>query len=150
MRSTSNVTSLTTQQTESQSGATYLADTIASMGCEHVFFVDAVLRETLIELEKRGIDRNLAHTEKSAVYMADGYARATGQLAFAMAQSVGAANLAAGLQDAYLDRVPLVTEKRARVGDALRGGITWRCSDAVNSLQRKGYATARDYHRHTA
>ncbi|SFD16040.1 hypothetical protein SAMN05444415_1081, partial [Salipiger profundus] len=32
-------------------------------------------------------------------------------------------------------------EKRAKVGDALRGGISWRCSDAVNSLSRKGYAT---------
>ncbi|WP_245964035.1 DUF262 domain-containing protein, partial [Roseinatronobacter ekhonensis] len=32
-------------------------------------------------------------------------------------------------------------EKRAKVGDALRGGISWRCSDAVNSQSRKGYAT---------
>jgi len=32
-------------------------------------------------------------------------------------------------------------EKRAKVGDALKGGISWRCSDAVNSLSRKGYAT---------
>jgi len=32
-------------------------------------------------------------------------------------------------------------EKRAKVGDALRGGISWRCSDAVDSLPRKGYAT---------
>ena len=30
-------------------------------------------------------------------------------------------------------------EKRAKVGDALRGGISWRCSDAVNSQPRKGY-----------
>jgi hypothetical protein len=32
-------------------------------------------------------------------------------------------------------------EKRAKVGDALRGGISWRCRVAVNSLLRKGYAT---------
>ena len=32
------------------------------------------------------------------------------------------------------------TEKRAKVGDALRGGISWRCSRAVNSQPRKGYA----------
>jgi CRP-like cAMP-binding protein len=36
---------------------------------------------------------------------------------------------------------PIVDEKGAKVGDALRGGISWRCSDAVNSLPRKGYAT---------
>ena len=34
-----------------------------------------------------------------------------------------------------------ISEKRAKVGDALRGGISWRCSDAVNSQPRKGYAT---------
>ena len=39
------------------------------------------------------------------------------------------------------DRVPDAKEKRAKVGDALRGGISWRCSDAVDSLPRKGYAT---------
>ncbi|MDT8327816.1 MAG: MHYT domain-containing protein, partial [Roseovarius sp.] len=28
----------------------------------------------------------------------------------------------------------MITEKRAKVGDALRGGISWRCRVAVNSL----------------
>ena len=37
--------------------------------------------------------------------------------------------------------VRLLIEKRAKVGDALRGGISWRCRVAVNSLLRKGYAT---------
>ncbi len=32
-------------------------------------------------------------------------------------------------------------EKRANVGDALGGGMSRRCSDAVNSLPIKGYAT---------
>nr|WP_255014111.1 transposase [Roseovarius sp. M141] len=32
-------------------------------------------------------------------------------------------------------------ENRAKVGDALRGGISWRCRVAVNSQPRKGYAT---------
>src|SRR6056297_2339759 len=36
---------------------------------------------------------------------------------------------------------PASEEKRAKVGDALRGGISWRCRVAVNSLLRKGYAT---------
>jgi transposase len=34
-------------------------------------------------------------------------------------------------------------EQRAKVGDALRGGISWRCRSAVNSQPRKGYATCR-------
>ena len=33
------------------------------------------------------------------------------------------------------------SEQRAKVGDALRGGISWRCRVAVNSQPRKGYAT---------
>ncbi|SFD89277.1 DUF5906 domain-containing protein, partial [Salipiger profundus] len=46
------------------------------------------------------------------------------------------------LSNALRGRLPYkANEKRAKVGDALRGGISWRCSDAVNSLSRKGYAT---------
>ncbi|QFT30651.1 Acetolactate synthase isozyme 2 large subunit [Labrenzia sp. THAF82] len=92
-----------------RTGADIIADAIDSQeDVDHVFFVDAVLRHTLIELEKRGVKRILAHSEKAAAYMADGYARASGKTGFCMAQAVGAANLAAGLQDAYLDRVPVV------------------------------------------
>lgn len=92
-----------------KTGADIIADVIdVQEGVDHVFFVDAVLRYTLIELERRGVKRILAHSEKAAAYMADGYARVSGKTGFCMAQAVGAANLAAGLQDAYLDRVPIV------------------------------------------
>jgi acetolactate synthase-1/2/3 large subunit len=90
------------------SGAEWLARAIAATGAEHVFFVDAILRRTLVELELQGVQRILAHSEKAAVYMADGYARITGRPAFCLAQSVGAANMAAALQDAFLARTPLV------------------------------------------
>jgi acetolactate synthase-1/2/3 large subunit len=50
----------------------------------------------------------LAHSEKAAAYMADGYARASYRPGVCMAQSAGAANLAAGLQDAYLARSPVI------------------------------------------
>jgi acetolactate synthase-1/2/3 large subunit len=92
----------------SVSGAEFIASTIASFGIDHVFFVDAILRETLVELEKRGIRRILAHSEQAAAYMADGYARASGKPGVCMAQSVGAANLASGLQDAFLNRTPVI------------------------------------------
>jgi acetolactate synthase-1/2/3 large subunit len=91
---------------EMTTGAQFLADTLVSWGVDHVFFMDAILRETLVELEHRGVKRVLAHSEQGAAYMADGYARASGKLGVCMAQSVGAANLAAGLQDAYLNRPP--------------------------------------------
>jgi acetolactate synthase-1/2/3 large subunit len=90
------------------SGASVIAQMLAGYGVTHVFFVDAVLRRTLIELEALGVRRVLAHSEKAAVYMADGFARASGRVGVCFAQSVGAANLAAGLQDAYLHRAPIV------------------------------------------
>ncbi len=40
--------------------------------------------------------------------MADGYARIAGKPGICFAQSVGAANLAAGLQDAYLGHTPVI------------------------------------------
>jgi acetolactate synthase-1/2/3 large subunit len=90
------------------SGARFLADALVSWGVDHVFFMDAILRETLVELEKQGVRRILAHSEKGAAYMADGYARASNRVGVCMAQSVGAANLGAGLQDAYLNRTPVL------------------------------------------
>lgn len=92
----------------SRTGAEFMADYFQAWSIDHVFFVDAILRETLVELEKRGIKRILAHSEKAAAYMADGYARTAGRPGVCMAQSVGAANLAAGLQDAYLNRTPVI------------------------------------------
>lgn len=93
---------------ESKNGGAYLAAALKSYGLTHVFFVDAILRHTLAHLEDHGIARVLAHSEKAAAYMADGYARIRRQPALCMAQSVGAANLAAGLQDAFLARSPVV------------------------------------------
>lgn len=93
---------------ETMNGAEWLARTIHATGTTHVFWIDAVLRRTLIELGVLGVTRVLAHSEKSAVYMADGFARVTGRPALCFAQSVGAANLAAGLQDPYLGRSPVI------------------------------------------
>src|SRR6201993_3876730 len=89
-------------------GAEWLARTLAANGTTHVFFIDAVLRRTLVELGVLGVTRVLAHAEKSAAYMADGYARIAGRPGICFAQSVGAANLAAGLQDAWLGHSPVI------------------------------------------
>src|SRR6202035_5351635 len=44
----------------------------------------------------------------AAAYMADGYARVAARPGICMAQSVGAANLASGLQDSYLGHAPVI------------------------------------------
>jgi acetolactate synthase I/II/III large subunit len=91
------------------SGAQVLADMLAGYGVTHVFMVPAVLRRTFAELERRtDIRRIHTHGEKSAAYMADGYARAGGRPGVCMAQVVGALNLAAGLRDPWLAHSPVI------------------------------------------
>jgi acetolactate synthase-1/2/3 large subunit len=89
-------------------GAQFIAGMLKGYGLTHVFFVESILRQTLIELERLGIRRILTHSEAAAAYMADGYARVSRCPGVCFAQSVGAANLAAGLQDAYLGRSPVI------------------------------------------
>src|SRR5512135_2548063 len=90
------------------SGARFIAETFKGYGVTHVFFVEAILRGALVEMESLGIRRILTHSEKAAAYMADGYARAARRPGVCMAQSVGAANLASGLQEPFLGRAPVV------------------------------------------
>src|SRR6476659_8827317 len=92
-----------------RTGAEVLADMLAGYGVTHVFMVPAVLRRTFAEMERRTkIARVHCHGEKSAAYMADGYARASGKPGICMAQVIGALNLAAGLRDAWLAHSPVI------------------------------------------
>ena len=90
------------------SGAQFIAETFKGYGVSHVFYMPVILRDSLAKMEKLNIRRILTHSEKAAAYMADGYARASHRPGVCMAQSVGAANLAAGLQDAYLGLSPVI------------------------------------------
>ena len=92
----------------SMNGAEWLARALASTGMTHVFFIESTMRRTLLALEDLGVTPILAHSEKAAAYMADGYARVANRPGVCMSQSVGAANLAAGLQDPYLGRAPVI------------------------------------------
>ncbi|WP_432839742.1 thiamine pyrophosphate-binding protein [Dactylosporangium sp. CA-092794] len=91
-------------------GAEVVADMLDGYGVTHVFLVPAILRRTLAELERRHphIARVVTHGEKSAAYMADGYARVTGRPGIAAAQVVGALNLAAGLREPFLAGSPVI------------------------------------------
>src|SRR5438132_11167342 len=95
-------------ETAAMNGAEWLARALAQTGMSHVFFVESVMRRTLLQLTDLGVKPVLAHSEKAAAYMADGYARVAQRPGVCMAQSVGAANLASGLQDAYLGRSPVI------------------------------------------
>ena len=89
-------------------GAKYFAKLLEAYGVTHIFFMDAILRRALAEIEDTKIVRVLGHSEKGVGYMADGYARISGRPGICMAQSVGAANLAASMQDPYLGHSPVI------------------------------------------
>ncbi len=89
-------------------GARYFAKLLEAYGVTHIFFMDAILRRALAEVEDTNIVRVLGHSEKGVGYMADGYARISGRPGICMAQSVGAANLAASMQDPYLGHSPVI------------------------------------------
>ncbi len=89
-------------------GARALAEMLNGYGVTHVFMVPAILRRTMVELERFGVHRIGTHGEKPAAYMADGFARMAGRPGVCMAQAVGALNLAAGLRDAHLANSPVV------------------------------------------
>ena len=89
-------------------GGRFLAETLKGYGVTHAFYVPTIVRRALVEMERVGVRRILTHGEKAAAYMADGYARAVRRPGVCLAQSVGAANLAAGLQDAYLGLSPVI------------------------------------------
>ena len=99
-------------------GGRFLAETMHGYGITHAFFVPVIAQRAMLEMEKLGIRHIMTHGEKAAAYMADGYARASHKIGICMAQSVGAANMAAGLQDPYLARSPVVaiTGRREHLG----------------------------------
>lgn len=91
-----------------RSGSSCLATTIHGYGVTHFFNVPSVLRRAMAEMEALGVRGITTHSEGAAAYMADGYARARRGPGVCFAQAVGAANLAAGLRDAYMACSPVV------------------------------------------
>src|SRR5262249_39472807 len=90
-------------------GAECMADLLAGYGVTHVFMVPAVLRRTFAEMERRTkIARVHTHGEKSAAYMADGYARASGKPSLCHAEVIGAPQPAARLREAYRAHWPVI------------------------------------------
>jgi len=90
------------------SGSRFMSETFKGYGITHLFVMPYVLNPVLRDCEQLGIRRVMCHSEKGAAYMADGYARTGRKPSVCMSQSVGAANLAAGLQDARLACSPVV------------------------------------------
>ncbi len=89
-------------------GSRYFAEAMQAYGVTHLFFVPTILTPALAQMEGMKITRVSTHSEKAAVYMADGYARVSHRPGVCMAQTIGAANLAAGLRDPCLACSPII------------------------------------------
>lgn len=92
----------------SMDGYEYIAKTLKGYGVDHVFYVEAMFRMVNKEFGEMGVKRVMAHSENAAAYMADGYARMSGKPGICMCQSIGAANLAGGVHEAWLAGSPVI------------------------------------------
>jgi acetolactate synthase-1/2/3 large subunit len=93
------------------SGADLLVAALEHVGVDTIFAypggASMMLHQSLTRSTK--IRTILPRHEQGGVFMAEGYARATGRVGVCMATSgPGATNLVTGIADAYMDSVPLV------------------------------------------
>src|SRR6266700_3212866 len=92
------------------SGGQFVAQFLNAQGVTAIFFVPTMLSRALASMDDMPIKRVLTHGEKAAAYMADGYARASGR------PWICAAQLAAGLRDAYMGHSPVIAFTGGRWG----------------------------------
>ncbi len=88
--------------------AEYFAEELSAAGVERVYGLPGGENVEILEaIRKRGIEFVLVKSESSACFMAAAEARITGNISVALTTlGPGAANAAAGLAHAYLDRAP--------------------------------------------
>ncbi len=86
-----------------------IAQTLKAYDTRHFFLLTGGDQDLWIALRDAGIQMVLARSERSAVYMADAYARLTGKPAFAYGQfGPGAAVLVGGIVDPYWAGSPVI------------------------------------------
>ncbi len=92
------------------SGAEILIESLLQEGVKIVFgYPGAVITDIYDVLEKKPIRHILVRHEQGAVHMADGYARASGQVGVCLVTSgPGATNTVTGIASAYMDSIPIV------------------------------------------
>jgi acetolactate synthase-1/2/3 large subunit len=91
-----------------QPAATILAHMLRDYGVTHFFNVPVISPAAVKAMASLGVTSVVAHGEKAAAYMADGYARVSGRPGVCGCQAIGATNLAAGLRDAWMARTPVI------------------------------------------
>ncbi|UQY44842.1 acetolactate synthase 3 large subunit [Erwinia sp. PK3-005] len=96
---------------EMLSGAEMVVRSLIDQGVKHVFgYPGGAVLDIYDALQTvGGIDHVLVRHEQGAVHMADGYARATGDVGVVLVTSgPGATNAITGIATAYMDSIPMV------------------------------------------
>ncbi|GAB7197864.1 hypothetical protein OS11_41410 [Dickeya oryzae] len=96
---------------EMLSGAEMVIRSLIDQGVKHVFgYPGGAVLDIYDALHTvGGIEHILVRHEQGAVHMADGYARATGEVGVVLVTSgPGATNAITGIATAYMDSIPLV------------------------------------------
>ena len=93
------------------SGAEIIYRSLEREGVKYVFGHPGAILLTLLDLflERSKIKHLLIRHEQCAAHMAEGYARASGEVGVCLTTSgPGATNLITGITDAYMDSIPIV------------------------------------------
>ena len=105
-------------------GYEYIASWFQAAEVDTIFLVPTNLYASLVELHLRdpNIKLVLAHSEKAAAYMADGYAKASGKPGVVITQGgPGATNVLAGLAEPYQSGTPVISLTNVSTTNAQRG-----------------------------
>lgn len=90
------------------SGNEYIARWIKANGGTHFFYVPVLFPDAMKHMTALGLTPCNVHSEKSAAYMADGYARVARKPGYCGAQAIGGSNLAAGLREPLMAFSPVI------------------------------------------
>ncbi|HEX7424546.1 MAG TPA: biosynthetic-type acetolactate synthase large subunit [Terriglobales bacterium] len=117
-------------ETKTMTGASILWECLEREGVKHVFgYPGGAILPAYDALKHSKIHHVLVRHEQGATHMADGYARASGQVGVAVATSgPGATNMVTGIATAMLDSSPIVCIT-GQVGSKLIGSDAFQETD---------------------
>src|ERR1700694_2542308 len=122
----------TTKTTKTMTGAGILWECLEREGVKHVFgYPGGAILPAYDALQHSDIHHILVRHEQGATHMADGYARASGEVGVAVATSgPGATNMVTGIATAMLDSSPIVCIT-GQVGSRLIGTDAFQETDVT-------------------
>jgi len=130
---TAKAASTTKIRSKKLSGAEIIYRCLELEGVEYIFGHPGAVLLTLLDLflQRSKIKHVLARHEQCAAHMAEGYARARGDVGVCLTTSgPGATNLVTGIADAYMDSIPIVC-LTGQVSTAMVGNDAFQEADIV-------------------